>query len=770
MDTTSLGQRLRRKRLGLMARDRRYSLRRVAAAVGVHPSHLSRVERGDTVSLSEEKLVALARELGECPDEILALSGKVATDVLKAIRSRPGHFAALIRGEKDNARPAGQDADRERALLESRLNESQRMARVGSWDRDLVTGENYWSDEMFRLFGLDPGATDPTWQYFLDYVHPQDRHILDAVRRAALSGPGEVEYRFRFLRADGEQRLAQARAQAEFAPDGTPVRVFGALCDVTEHLGAVRQARELARFPQENPNPVLRVDDDGAVEYANPAAVSLWGVAREDLLDGNAAQAGLLELTRAALDDGEAREGELRYPPRVFHCAVVPCPERRCANVYGMDITRRVGAEKALRQAHAELEQRVLERTRELDHANRQLVVRLAEVQDMEKALRASEERYRAVVEDQTEVICRFRPDGTVLFANEAYCRLAGKTLDELRRGSWRPVPHPEDMDRIDRRLAGITPENPVAVVENRVVDVTGRIRFMQFVNRGFFDVDGKLIEMQSVGRDISDRRAAEIALAESERKFRGLVSRLDVGILAAERGGRVDMVNDKALEILDIAPEDILGRPMADPPFPLYREDGAPLPPGQSPLAPAGRDPVRDVIVGIRREDWADMRWISLSVFPEYDDRDELVRVAAILTDVSHRRRLEAELIESRERFRFLYRHFPQPTCVFRLVEGDFVLAEANRAALTAGRGSLERLMGHRAGEILVNMPDAYLALWTAYEGRQSVRRRLPIRFPGEPPVLHDISFVFVPPDMVLVHAVPVPPDPPEGEACQTP
>jgi PAS domain S-box-containing protein len=816
MDKTGLGSRLRRKRLALLVADKRYSLRRVAYAVGMQPSHLSRIERGDSVSLSEEKLVALARELGECPDEILALSGKVAGDVLAAIRRRPGFFAALIRSAEGGDGQAGQPGrpeptaevvpgaaadpaltsaaepvsdsvsdsasgpatgparhpapgpvsgplpgkDDDQGLLKWRFNESQRLARIGSWDRDLVRGANYWSDEMFRLFGREPGEADPSWEFFLGHVHPQDRHILAAVRMAAMAGPGEVEYRFRFVRTDGAERVAQARAVASFAPGQTPERISGTLCDVTEHHAAIREAQELARFPRENPNPVLRVNREGQVEYANPAAQSLWGLDTGESLAVAGAHADLFCMVRSALDQGGPLEGELVYAPRSFHGMAVPCPERLCANVYGMDITRRVEVEKALRLAHDDLERRVVARTRELDAANRMLIARLAQMQEMEKALRASEERYRAVVESQTEIICRFSPEGTVLFANEPYCRLFGKTLEELTSGTWRPFPLSEDLPRIDRELGALAPEHPVVVVENRVVDGAGRVRFMQFINRGFFDAKERITEIQSVGRDITDRRAAELALAESEKKYRDLVSNLEVGILTATGDGRVDMANRRALEILGVLQDEILGQSLARPPFALCREDASPLRPEESPLAGVllDHEPLRDVTVGIRQDGWESIRWLAVGVFPEVDARGNLSRVVATLTDISERRRLEAELVEGRERFRFLYRHFPQPTCVFRLVEGDFVLAEANRAAVTAGRGRLEGLLGHRAGDILAEAPEVYLALWTAFEGRQAVRRRMNLRIPPDPTAPHDVSFVFVPPDMVLVHAVPVP------------
>ena len=98
---TEFGQYLRQKREALRAGDRRYSLRQVAGRIGVEPSHLSKIERGEMAYLSEEKLVALARELDEDPDVLLALSGKVSQDLQQIIRKRPQLFAQLIRQLKN---------------------------------------------------------------------------------------------------------------------------------------------------------------------------------------------------------------------------------------------------------------------------------------------------------------------------------------------------------------------------------------------------------------------------------------------------------------------------------------------------------------------------------------------------------------------------------------------------------------------------------------------------------------------------------------------
>ena len=96
-----LGEYIREKREALRATDKRYSLRQVASRIGIEPSYLSKIERGEQTYLSEEKLVALSCDLGEDPDVLLALSGKVSKDIQEIIRKRPQLFAQLIRDLKD---------------------------------------------------------------------------------------------------------------------------------------------------------------------------------------------------------------------------------------------------------------------------------------------------------------------------------------------------------------------------------------------------------------------------------------------------------------------------------------------------------------------------------------------------------------------------------------------------------------------------------------------------------------------------------------------
>jgi PAS domain S-box-containing protein len=146
----------------------------------------------------------------------------------------------------------------------------------------------------------------------------------------------------------------------------------------------------------------------------------------------------------------------------------------------------------------------------------------------MEQALQASEARYRGVLEDQTEIISRFTADGRYLYVNDAYCRFFGLQAEDLLGRRWQPVAHPDDLAMIGQQLARLAPGHPVVSIENRVYGADGALRWMQFVNRGFFDATGNLVEIQSVGRDITERVAAEeqlrLLLEENTRLGRELI------------------------------------------------------------------------------------------------------------------------------------------------------------------------------------------------------------------------------------------------------
>lgn len=135
-----------------------------------------------------------------------------------------------------------------------------------------------------------------------------------------------------------------------------------------------------------------------------------------------------------------------------------------------------------------------------------------------EDSLKESEKRYRAVVENQTELICRFLPQGTLTFVNDAYCRHFGKSRKDLVGNKFMPLIPEEDHKKVKAHFDSISLDNPVATHDHRVIAKDGKILWLQWSNQGIFDEQGHIIEYQSVGRDITERMNIDRQLARIEK------------------------------------------------------------------------------------------------------------------------------------------------------------------------------------------------------------------------------------------------------------
>lgn len=143
------------------------------------------------------------------------------------------------------------------------------------------------------------------------------------------------------------------------------------------------------------------------------------------------------------------------------------------------------------------------------------------------RRLRKSEEKYRAIVEDQTELICRWRPDGTITFVNEVCCRYFNKPYQELIGRTFKQFITAEDYEELKKHIAALNKENPVALIEHRLILPVGEIHWQHWTNRAIFDEQDNIVEFQSVGRDITDRKKAEEELRISRDQLRELTKRL---------------------------------------------------------------------------------------------------------------------------------------------------------------------------------------------------------------------------------------------------
>jgi PAS domain S-box-containing protein len=164
--------------------------------------------------------------------------------------------------------------------------------------------------------------------------------------------------------------------------------------------------------------------------------------------------------------------------------------------------------------------------------------------QAAEAALKHSEARYRAIVEDQTELIIRFHAsDRALTFVNQAYCKYVGQSAKQLLGDTFQPVIYAEDRDYVAKLLDTMSRENPVVIIENRIM-AGAEIRWTQWINRMIFDDQGEFVEIQSVGRDITELKQVEARLKSLETRWRTILENAPSFISLCDREGKVLFAN----------------------------------------------------------------------------------------------------------------------------------------------------------------------------------------------------------------------------------
>jgi PAS domain S-box-containing protein len=188
------------------------------------------------------------------------------------------------------------------------------------------------------------GNCRPNW---LACVHAEDRASVETAWKKSLAEERTFEVECRIQHGSGEYRHMSCRAVPVPGPDGAVREWVGMNSDITDRKLAAERMRNLASFPEDNPNPVLRVGEDGVLWYGNPAAKALleeWGAKGGDLVPDH-----VHHETRRALDTGSMAEWDEACGDKVYAFMVAPLPDREYANIYARDITERKESEERLR-------------------------------------------------------------------------------------------------------------------------------------------------------------------------------------------------------------------------------------------------------------------------------------------------------------------------------------------------------------------------------------------------------------------------------------
>lgn len=174
------------------------------------------------------------------------------------------------------------------------------------------------------------------------------------------------------------------------------------------------------------------------------------------------------------------------------------------------------------------------------------------------ESLMISEMRYRAIVQDQTDVICRWRPGGDITFINESLSRFIGIPSDALKGENILSYTYPDDIPVTREKITHLTPSQPTVSSNIRLLDKDGIYHWYQWNTRGIFDQAGVLIECQSVGRDINTERQQAEKIRESEERFRMITDHSPFPISIIDDAGNYLFLNKKFTQLFGYSLEDI--------------------------------------------------------------------------------------------------------------------------------------------------------------------------------------------------------------------
>ena len=255
------------------------------------------------------------------------------------------------------------------------------------------------------------------------------------------------------------------------------------------------------------------------------------------------------------------------------------------------------------------------------------------------------------VLDMQSEMLSRWRPDGTIVYCNEAFARQCGRALNELVGANLHDLTPPHEMAQILRNVAPLTPAAPGGRLRPPHPGRPRRRALAGWIDRAFFDEQGRVTSYLSVGRDITARKLAERQLAESERR---LTLALEAG-----RQGVWELRFDTGAITVDRALEELLRLPSGGYALDLERSAGT--------YHPDDRGRVREAVAAVMRGEsdayrvearrlTGDGDWVWVLNFGRVADRDAAgrpLRMVGTTIDIDQRKRAELHLLASEQRLR---------------------------------------------------------------------------------------------------------------------
>lgn len=390
--------------------------------------------------------------------------------------------------------------EKELKYRERQLADAQRIASLGSWEWDLRTNSISWSDELYRIYGLQPHEVETTYEAYLRFVHPDDRARVNHLVERALVTRSAFNTEERIIRADGEIRTLLTCGEVIRDEKGEPARMVGCCQDITERKEIENQLQHslslLNATVEATADGLLVVDTNQRIVQFNRKFAELWHLPVEiaALYDDTR----LLGLVTEQVKDpaGFRKRVESIYTnPECDSFDVVDFKDGRtferysCPQFLGGKVVGRVWSFR--------------------DITERQRAVEI---------LRVSEERYRSLTVATAEVVWSANLNGDVMEDSPSWRKFTGQTYPELKGRGWLNAVHPRDRARVSEIWDHSIKTGQLYEIEFRVRRVDGEWR--DFSTRGVpvREENGTIREWIGYCKDISERkRATEQVLKERD-------------------------------------------------------------------------------------------------------------------------------------------------------------------------------------------------------------------------------------------------------------
>lgn len=442
----------------------------------------------------------------------------------------------------------------EKALEQTTRNllQSQKIVQLGTWEYSPVSGQITWSEEMFRIFGLDPEGAAPTLAELTEAIHPDDcAPHQQQVERSLVTGEAyDIEYRL--FRPDGEMRYLKARGEVERDSRGQILRLFGLAMDITDKklaeiaLGAseAKYRRLIEQMPAATYT--ASFDEVCSTLYISPQIERLLGFSPDEWLKN-----GNFWIERLHPDDRDRVLREIGA---------------RMERDGGFSVEYRMvsGSGQVLW---------IRDRARSVTDEDGQplfvqgIMIDITEQKNAEIALKESEEKFRQIAESVREVFVITSFDGQeMLYINPAYEAIWGQSCENLYRNprAWMESVHPEDRERVTeayrRQIQGPNPFDE----EYRIVRPNGQIRWVEVRIFPVKDESGNIYRFAGIVEDTTERKRAITKLQESNVFIQKITETLpNILYINDIIQSQMIYVNQSIRDVLGYSPDEI--RDMGD-------------------------------------------------------------------------------------------------------------------------------------------------------------------------------------------------------------